>query len=59
MWPVPAWPANERDENSDDVDPKIVVDLAVDDGQGASAAGAAAADGDVDSESILSDIGDA
>ncbi len=59
MWPVPAWPANERDENSDDVDPKIVVALAADDGEGASAAVGAAGDGDVDSESILSDIGDA
>ena len=28
VWPVPAWPANERDENSDDIDPKNLVDLA-------------------------------
>jgi hypothetical protein len=53
VWPVPAWPANERDENSDDIDPKNFVDLA------AEVEGGAGADVDEDSISILSDIGDA
>ncbi len=59
VWPVPAWPANELDENSDDIDPKNLVDLAAEDEGGAGVVGVAVADADVDEESILSDIGGA
>ena len=59
VWPVPSWPANERDENSDDIDPKIFVDLAAEVEGGAGGVSGAGADVDEDSISILSDIGDA
>ena len=59
VWPVPAWPANDRDENSDDIDPQNVVDLAAEEEGGAGAVSAAAKDGDGETESYLSDIGDA
>ncbi len=59
VWPVAAWPANDRDENSDDIDPKYLVGLAAVDEGGAGGVGGTVADADVDEESILSDIGDA
>ncbi len=59
IWPVMAWPANERDENSDDIDPKNLVDLAAVDEGGAGGEVGAVADADADELSILSDIGDA
>jgi hypothetical protein len=59
VWPVPAWPANERDENSDDIDPKNLVDLAAEVEDGAGGVSGAVADAAVDEDSILSDIGDA
>ena len=59
VWPVPAWPANERDENSDDIDLKNLVDLVAEDEGGAGGVSGAVADADVDEDPILSDIGDA
>ncbi len=62
MWPDPAWPANEGDEDSDEIPPNGVVDLAAEEEVGAGAdsrTDGTGAGGDADTESYLSDIGDA